>query len=332
MAISTEPESDPPAPGWAKEPLIMRCDLLTNHPTPKPMTTSSSTLVIAALGYAAATSQAALIADSFDTDSSGNYTVIDDSNAASGDGTADGTVAFAFDYSTIGIPSAPRSTGGTTLGLRMTANDTANDAGAADHTTAFHNLVLSGSYRITVDMFMQVEAAGGTTEFAHIGFASDATDFLSIFTPVAGSGQFLAMTGDGGSSSDFRHFANGIPVAAGDASYLNSDNTTNATGDTYQSIFAGGDFPGSPGNRWTTLTIDVIEGGNVTYALDGTPIIQTPTESVSGRVGLGYADVFSSVGPHSVVYDNFEVEAIPEPSSSLMGLLGLASLIVRRKR
>jgi hypothetical protein len=168
-----------------------------------------------------------------------------------------------------------------------------------------------------------------------VGLAGRANDFNSIFTPIAGAGHFLAFTGDGGSASDFRHFVEpGNVVPDGDSSYLNDLNTTNATGDTYQSIFPGGDFPGSPGNRWTTLSIDVIEGGNVTYAFDGTPIIETPTVATDGLVSLGYSDVFSSVGgdAHFVIFDNLSVEVIPEPSSALLGLLGSAMLLRRRRK
>lgn len=289
--------------------------------------------VVAALGLSSNAYAQLILSDDFEVDSSASYTLVDDSNAASGDGTPDSTSAFAFDYVAAGIPLAPNSTAGDVGGLRLAANETANDAGAADHITAYHNTAVTGSYELTVDIYMQVESAGGTTEFSHVGVAGDPADFNSIFTPIAGAGHFLSMTGDGGSSSDFRHFAPGVTsVPSGDASYLNSDNTTNATGDTYQAIFPGGDFPGSPGNRWTTLTITVLSG-NVTYALDGTPIISTAALATDGSVSLGYTDVFSSVGPHAVIYDNLSVTTlIPEPSTALLSVLGLAGFVARRSR
>lgn len=285
------------------------------------------TLALALTCYANVASSQTLFSDNFEVDSSANYTLVDESNGASGDGTPDSTSAFAFDYIAAGIPLAPNSTVGDVGGLRLAANETANDAGAADHITAFHNtLVTSPSYLLEVDMYMQVESAGGSTEYANVGIGGSSDDFLSIFTPIVDNGHFLAVTGEGGSASDFRHSQPGNPaVPSGDPTYLNSDNTTNATGDTYQAIFAGGDFPGSPGNRWTTLTI-LVTPDAVQYAFDGTAIIETTNTGSDGLVGLGYADLFSSVGPHSVVYDNLRVTNIPVaeiPEPATLGLLGL---------
>jgi len=282
-------------------------------------------MAITAGAFASAPVSAALISDDFEVDSSASYTLVDD-------GAPDSSSTFAFDYVAAGYPLAPNSTAGDVGGLRMTSNDT---GGAADHLTAFHNTSISdAAYRLSVDMWMGVEGTGGTTEFSTIGVAGDGATFNSIFTPISGTGHFLSMTGEGGSSSDFRHFTPGVTsVPSGDASYLNDLNTTNATGDTYQAIFAGGDFPGSPGNRWTTVSIEV-DPQNVTYFLDGVPIIRTPTEASAGQVSLAYNDVFSSIASpfqsQFVLYDNLNVESIPEPASlALLGLGGLAML--RRK-
>lgn len=290
---------------------------------------------VCAVSLVAAQCQAAtLLSDNFEVDSSASYTLLDDGNAPSGDGTPDSESDFNFDYIAAGIPLAPNSTAGDTGGLRFAANETGDDAGAADHISAFHTTSVSAdAYVLTVDMYMSVDlTASGTTEFAKIGVASDASDFNSIFTPIAGVGHFLSMTGDGGSSSDFRHFTPGATsVPSGDSSYLNSTNTTNATGDTYQAIFQGGDFPGSPGNRWTTVKVTVTPS-SLTYSLDGTPIIRTATEASDGLVSLSYADVFGSVGPHFVVYDNLNVTEIPEPASLTMLALGLLGACSRRNR
>lgn len=279
----------------------------------------------------------AQISDNFEADTSADYTVIDDSNGASGDGGADSTVDFAFDYIAAGIPLAPNSTAGDTGGLRFTANAMeegaeGNTSTEEDHITAFHNLSQTGSYRLDVDMYMGVNtSAPGTTEMAHIGVAGASTDFTSIFTPVVVNGHFISITGEGGSGSDYRHAIPGTgAVGSGDPSYLNELNTTNAAVQTYLDIYPTSEFPGSPTNLWTTVTITNTPAG-VTYWLDGNAIITTPSLASDGLVSLGLSDLFDSVGPHFVVYDNLSVTAIPEPSAALMCLAGLAGL-ARRTR
>ncbi len=280
------------------------------------------TLAVLAGAIATAPVSAALIADDFEVDSSASYTVIEQ-------GGPDSTIVFAYDYVTAGYALAPNSTAGDMSGLYMTVN---NSLGASNTLTAFNNIVVTeAAYRMSVDIYMGVEGTAGTTEFATVGVAGDGATSNSIFTPISGTGHFLSITGEGGSSSDYRHFIEpGTPVNSGDPSYWNDLNTTNATGDTYQQIYPDTDFPGSPGNSWTTLTIEV-DPVNVTYYLDGVAIIRTPTIVSDGQVALGYHDAFSSVSDAQfIIYDNLNVEAIPEPASlALMGLGGLA--MIRRR-
>ncbi|MEM7575947.1 MAG: PEP-CTERM sorting domain-containing protein [Planctomycetota bacterium] len=285
--------------------------------------------IAGSLGLAAS---AQIISDDFETDTSANYTLVDEANAASGDGTPDSTSAFAFDYIAAGIPLAPNSAPGDTGGLRFAANETGDDAGAPDHITAFHNTpVTSQFFTLTVDVYMDVEAASGSTEFTHVGVAGSTADFLSIFTPVVTNGHTLAFTGDGGSASDYRHSDADQIFNTGDATYLDPANSTNGTGDLYQALFPNGSpAAGSPGNLWTTLEI-VNDGSALTYSLDGTPIIRTSFNGTDGDlVSLGYADVFNSVGPHAVIFDNLTVTDVPEPATA--ALLGLGALAMLRRR
>lgn len=277
---------------------------------------------------------AAIIADNFEVDTSANYTLVEI-------GGPDSSAAFAFDYVAAGIPLAPRSTAGDVGGLRMTANDT---LGVANQLTAFNNTPIVGlnAYTLLVDVYMGVTGTGGTTEMMHVGVAGDGVTGNSIFTPISGTGHFLAMTGEGGSSSDFRHFKPSVTsVPSGDLSYLNSTNTTNSTGDTYQNLFPNPpyQYAGSPGNAWTTLRIDFVGGvgGTITYSLDGatgmTPIIQDISEVLDGQISLGYSDPFGSVAtPFQsmfVIYDNLEV-VIPEPGALSLLAIGAIALLRRR--
>ncbi|QDT68618.1 hypothetical protein MalM25_15410 [Planctomycetes bacterium MalM25] len=288
--------------------------------------------VVAALGLSS-NAYATLLSDDFEVDSSASYTVIQDA-------TPDSTATFAFDYIAAGIPLAPNSAPGDTGGLRMTANDT---LGASDAITAFHNTAVTGSpYKLTVDVYMGVQGTGGTTEYMHVGVAGDGATVNSLFLPITGSGHFLAVTGEGGSSSDFRHSrpaAIGGLTNTGDLSYLNSDNTTNATGDTYQDIFSnanGYSFAGSPGNNWATLEV-LVTSGLIQYSFNGTPIIRNEYSAADGDlISLGYGDLFSSLATpfqsQFVIYDNLSVVAVPEPSTALLSVLGLVGFVARRNR
>ena len=281
--------------------------------------------VLAALAVMSIVSFASadLLSDAFDGDTSANYTVVDD-------GAPDGTVTFGFDYVAAGIPLAPNSAAGSGMGLRFTANDT---AGATDAFTAFHNTSVTGSYTMMVDMYMAVTGTGGTTEYSHIGVGGNGTTFNSVFTPISGSGAFLAMTGEGGSgSSDYRHFIQETTtVPTDDPSYLAGSGAN--TAELYQSIFP--NTNGAPTNLWVEVQIDVVTGGTtntVTYSLNGTPIVVANTAYTDGLVSLGYADVFSSVASpfqsQFVVYDNLRV--VPEPGSLLLLALGALAVVRRR--
>lgn len=281
-----------------------------------------------AVAVTAATAQASIVvSDDFSVDSSADYTEVNVSG-----GTRDGVTQFAYDYSADGIASAPNTTDASTLGLRITVNDT---AGADDAATLFHNTPINYPvYTMTVDMYMGVTGTGGTTEFAGVGVAGDGVTSNTIFSPISSSGHFLSITGEGGSSSDYRHSTPSGITNDGDSSYLNSTNTTNATGDTYQAIFPATDFPGSPGNSWATLSVDV-NPNTITYSINGTPIITDTFDGSDGDyISLNYADVFSSIASplqsQFVIFDNVQV-AIPEPASAVM--LGLAALgLVARRR
>ncbi|MEM9802596.1 MAG: hypothetical protein AAGA20_19880 [Planctomycetota bacterium] len=263
---------------------------------------------------ASATAQV-VISDDFEVDSSADYTIVDD-------GTPDGTQAFAFDYIAAGLPLAPRSAAGDVGGLRLTANDLAN---VSDAITCFHNTpVTADRYRLTVDVYMNfVPGSMGTTEHAHVGVGGDAVTPNQLFLPILGSGGYIAFDGDGGSSSDYRIFRDSANTPMGDpdsttlpnsnAAYLNRG--SNNSGFYFGNLFPAppSEIAGSPGNIWTTVTLEVDNTAGVfSIFFDDSLTFRCPfSGSLVGAISIGLADAFSSVATTQfTVYDNLEVEIL----------------------
>src|SRR5947207_657997 len=75
-------------------------------------------LVSTALAFAAPAARAQVVfSDNFDADHTANWNTNISTNNSTGS-----AANYFFDYGTVGIPSAPNSTGGTTRGLKLEAN------------------------------------------------------------------------------------------------------------------------------------------------------------------------------------------------------------------
>lgn len=279
--------------------------------TPRPFALALGGAVLSSAAFAQT-----LITDDFSVDSSADYTVVDDT-------TPDGTTNFQFDYVAAGIPLAPRSSGADTKGLRITVNDS---IGTPDALTAFHNtMVTADRYVMTVDVYSAFDpSTSGTTEHGHVGIGGNGTTFNQLFSPISGSGAFIAFTGDGGSSSDYRWFRDPANTPADETANTTLPNDhpsylghgSNNTGAFFQQLFPATN--GSPGNIWTTLTIDVENTiGRISFYFDGQLTFQGRFDGrFDGLVSLGHADTFNSVAPGTqfVVFDNLVVEESGDPS------------------
>lgn len=272
-----------------------------------------------------------LISDNFEANTSSNYTIATQLEAT-------GSVTFAFDYVAAGIPLAPRSAPGTTRGVKFTVNDLIinkeDGTGINDTQTAFHNTAITADvYKLTVDVYMNFVAGPFTTEHAHVGVGGNGITPNALFTPITGSGSFMAFTGDGGSGSDYRWFLH--PDNGGPTTFANSHHSYLGHGSNNVNAFYSAFFTsppstvvGVPGNIWTTVEVLVDNvNGRIQYFMtntlgtkelffDNNPDGQDPptpfTKTLQGLVSIGLHDAFLSVSSEDVftVFDNLVVEEV----------------------
>ena len=305
---------------------------------------------------------APIYSDDFDSGASGaNWTT----NASTGDNVAD----FAFDYSTVGIPSAPHSTGGTTIGLKMQSNRNAHTAGYTGVSVSPTGLGLSGDYELHADVWLNYQtpngSGSGTTQYAGMGILTNGTTPQWAGTSAgfpAVSSAFAQVTVDGGNSStsnsDYRVIAPTAPAvtsppytASGTAIRDNSNAyyQTNFPAITLPaSLTHGTDFPGQTGMNVGGTTAfawhdwSVTKAGNmVTWAIDGKSIATFDATTIGATSGtdflLNYNDSNAGQSGDALsqqllfgLFDN--VRVVPEPTSCVLSLAALFGLVGVRAR
>ena len=140
--------------------------------------------------------RATVYADDFETDSATNWIVNKNS--------ADNAVNFNFDYSTLGIPSAPHSIGGTTHGVQLKANLTLTNAAAISISPT--NQSFGGNYRLHFDGWINVngpfpDGGAGSTEMLTAGIGTSGRRTEWIGPASAADGYYFSADGEGGVSS-----------------------------------------------------------------------------------------------------------------------------------
>lgn len=290
-----------------------------------------------------------LFQENFDTDVSANWTV----NASHANTSAD----FAFDYSTVGIPSAPNSVGGTTLGVRMAANWSAGAMSGISISPTGQSF--TGDFVLQFDYWANFNGpmdigGSGSTQVTGFGIGTAGT------TPQWAGGSHDSLhfgaTGDGQSSFDYRVYPNG--ALADDASGIYAAGSRRATNAYYAGI--GGKaapesqvtlYPGqsgvtpagAAGMAWREMTVTK-SGDTVTWHMDG--LLIATVENYSS-LGVGGSNILfshydinssSSADPNDFLLfgliDNVTVTAIPEPSTyaAIFGGLALMGAFVYRRR
>ena len=296
---------------------------------------------------------APIYSQDFNVNDTANWTV-NGSGVAGSDFVAD----FFYDYSAIGVPVAPNGTG--TRGLKMTAN---NSGGVfSGFTTSPTGQSFSGAYTVSFDMWQNYAGplgpgGNGTTQFSQYGIGSAGTSTQWIGSVSKDSVSF-GTTLDGGSATDYRAYSSAANAsyASGNAVYqapAGAINNSNAYYAVYTAqpapaaqvgLFAGqtgSTDPGETAFKWRRVTIDV-SGGFANWSIDGTPLAKVDLSTVTlggGNILFGHSDTNSAtstdanrVALNVTIIDNISVDAIPEPATAALCLLGALGFCGTRRR
>lgn len=313
---------------------------------------SAASGVLAMAIFGATGHAAPLFSENFDVNNSANWTVNDP-------GLSDITNDFFYDYSAIGVPSAPNGTG--TRGLKMTANNTGGVF--SGYSVSPNGQNFTGEYRVEFDLWQNYVGplgigGSGSTQLSVFGFGS-AGNVAAWPGAAIKESVFFGATLDGGSASDYRAYSSAAPTsyASGNAVYQAPGGAINDNNAYYTAAFPAnsapaaqlGLFPGQTGStdageisfKWRRVLIDV-SGGVATWSVDGLAIARIVLSTVTlggGNILFGHSDTNagSSTDPNDfllnvTLIDNISVTAIPEPTGMLAGSIVAAGLIARRRR
>jgi hypothetical protein len=290
----------------------------------------------ALLAVVATSVEAQLYTQNFDTAGGLSTLTRRDINAA------DNSVNDSFNYGThvnatgtaVPIPSAPNSTGGSTVGLRVDVNQA---AGAVNTVVLFPNpaAALPAQYTLQFDMWANfaTDNTSTTTEFFSFGAAADASAVIS--QSPSGSNAFnIAITTEGGSGTDARYAEGTGAIAVNNAKpgWPTSSETVNAGPSDdwidWLPLTTTTPLPPNDGNwfyRWTTIELQVNQTSS-SATVFVTPAGGTRSQVASfsyvggaARPFFGLTDLFTSLGGADtfVVFDNVQIiDNTPPPVSA----------------
>jgi hypothetical protein len=307
--------------------------------------TSSIFLAIASQG------SAQLFSETFDVDNTANWTVNRSTGANAND--AGSHADFFFDYSTVGIPSAPGSAGGSTRGLRLDANTIGGIFSGLSVSPTGQSF--TGDFVMTAQVWMNFigpapVGGSGSTQAGGLGWGTAGA--TAQWAASAQDSVHFSATTDGNSSSDWRAYSSAAPTRYVDGSPVYFAPSTNASHAYYSTFFPGGTPPAAqtalfPTQTGTSLTGTIAFGWHtsmlersgdfLTWSVDGLPIARVDLTTVTlggSNILFNYFDTnttssTSTTGMTFMLVDNIQV--VPEPAT--LAALGLGTLaLVRRRR
>jgi hypothetical protein len=295
--------------------------------------------------------------DDFDSNSTANWVV----NLGGGNNAAN----LFFDYSTIGIPSAPNSVGGSTYGAKLSANlgPTTGFSGGVSISPLGGSFL--GDYILTFDMWINFNGpfpggGNGSTQMTGAGIGTTGTQSINHGTP--NGAVWFAATGDGGNGDtpgDYRAYVNGAVLAANSGAYYagtaaNSRNDLNS----YYAGLGGVSAPaaqvalypqqsgtintGAAGMQWHEVTLTKTNGF-LNWNISGRDIalVDLTGLTLSTNIALIHSDINTGISSDANrealafgLIDNVVVTIVPEPTTATLAGLGLVALVgaIRRRR
>ena len=220
--------------------------------------------------------QVVVFSDTFDTDTSGNWTVSKSST--------DTRITFSYNYSASGIASAPHSTGGTTRGVKFEANLSAGVIAALSMVSIGQSF--SGDYRLHFDMWINANGPfpnGGTgsTEFFTAGIGTAGSRVQWTGSGTTADGYWFSVDGEGGVGA--------TSTTTGDfCAYIGTTLQNTNTG-----IYTAG-TNATPRDNLNTYYVTAFPDGQTAPALQQSTYAQQTGALSAGTVGFGWRDVIVS--------------------------------------
>ncbi len=295
---------------------------------------------------------APLYSQNFEVDSSASWTV--------NNGPSDEAHDFFFDYSTVGIPKAPKSAlADGTRGMKLQAN-LANGifSGMSVSPTGQS---FTAPYKVKFDWWANANGpfpagGNGSTNLSTFGVGTSGT--TAQWAGGAHDGIWFSATGEGGSSFDWRAYSPAAPGLYGDGHSVyaaagagNRNNTHpyyagfgNESAPAAQVLLfpqqSGNTGVGTAGMTWHEVVIEN-DGVNVTWTVSGTLIATVPvgddTVATGNNIFFGHSDINGTSSNDAnaaallfTLIDNISV--VPEPGSLALCLFGMIGLLIRRRQ
>jgi hypothetical protein len=274
-----------------------------------------------------------LLSDDFDADHSANYTVV----FGAENGVDDKIVDFNFDYSTIGIPSAPHSEGSTTRGLKLQVNKNDATGSAAGVNVYANGVTFSNEFALRFDMFLSWSNANGSTEHAIFGINHAGTftnRALSAGAVVGGDGAWAAIESDGSASSSGRSYA-----IFGSTNSSTAAPFSSASARSFDAYFTSPPYMGVPGGspsgQWADVELSQTNRAGIyfwTLKVNNVIILSRTNNgasATSGTIMLGHMDSFASVGNvnNFTVIDNVRVVNLTAYATTITSIRRIGAIM-----